>query len=336
MHKTDSEVSICANCGAPRPAAFCAQCGQNDDDYRRSSIGLIRSFLSETFDLDGRLTRTIKHLFAKPGFLAQEFSLNRRASYVSPFRLYLFASLIFFFCLSLSADRSDVRIAEDRAVISDLRDQANASDDRNVNEIADPETLKEILDSSDAQLAERILGQAESSVKRDVLNAYTLLVEQNFTIAERAEHLWWLKPLTTRVVAATDQPERLVDEFSESIPLAMFILLPAYALFLKVLFYRRRRPIFYSEHMVFAIHLHVLAFLIFTLNLLLPDAYLLGEIVFVALFLYLGVYSFSAMRNYYQRGRYTTLLRFGLLGLLYMSLFLPALGFVMIYAFLVL
>lgn len=336
MQKTDTEVSNCANCGAPRPAAFCAQCGQNDDDYRRSLTGLIRSFLSETFDLDGRLTRTIKHLFAQPGFLAQEFSLNRRASYVSPFRLYLFASLIFFFCLSLSAGRGEEAVAGDRQVIADLRDQANEDGADDERKRADPDTLATLLDPAQADVAMRILEQTESPVKRDFLNSYTLQVEQNFTAAERVDHLWWLKPVTARVVEATDRPERLVDEFSESIPLAMFILLPAYAVFLKILFYSRRKTIFYSEHMVFAIHLHVLAFLIFAVNLLLPDALLIGEIVFVALFLYLGIYTYRAMRNYYDRSRYPTLWRFGLMGLLYAGLFLPALGLVMVYAFIVL
>ncbi|MFK7730278.1 MAG: DUF3667 domain-containing protein [Pseudomonadales bacterium] len=338
MSNSASSEPDCANCGAPRPAAFCAECGQNDDDYRRSLTGLVRSFLSETFDLDGRLTRTIKHLFTQPGFLSEEFSLNRRASYVSPFRLYLFASLIFFFCLSLSTDRSDIRVAEDRPVIVELRDQANANDpsNRKESETADPEILRGILDSPEAQIAERILEQTESPVKRDVLNAYALLLQKNSTASERAEHLWWLQPLTSRVVEAADKPERLVNEFSESIPLAMFILLPAYALFLKILFYSRQKSIFYSEHMVFAIHLHVLAFLIFAVNLLLPDAFLVGEVVFVALFLYLGVYTYRAMRNYYVRGRYATLWRFGLLGILYTSLFLPALGLVMAYAFIAL
>lgn len=332
------EIS-CANCGARRYAAFCAECGQNDDDYRRSLAGLIRSFLSETFDLDGRLTRTIKHLFLKPGYLAREFSLNRRASYVSPFRLYLFASLIFFFCLSLSTDRDDVRIADDRAVVAELRDQSKAGGENAANEakeLASPDTLTEILNPRDAKVALEILGQPETSVKREILNAYTLQLEHNFSRAERVEHSWWLRPITSRVVEAADRPERLVNEFSESIPLAMFILLPAYALLLKLLFYSPQHTTFYSEHMVFAIHLHVLAFLIFAVNLLLPDALFLGEMVFAALFLYRGAYTYRAMRHYYDRGRYATLWRFGLLGILYSSLFLPALGLVMVYAFIAL
>lgn len=60
--------------------------------------------MRETFELDSRLVRTIGLLLFKPGELALEFTRNRRASYVSPFRLYLFVSLLFFFLLSLTTD----------------------------------------------------------------------------------------------------------------------------------------------------------------------------------------------------------------------------------------
>lgn len=232
-----------------------------------------------------------------------------------------------------------MRVGNDPAVAGESREQTETAGEnaaREATETADPNTLKTILDHADVKVAERILANPNSSIKHDILNGYALLLEKHFSDVQRTENTWWLRPVSGRVVEATDKPERLLDEFSEGIPLAMFILLPAYALFLKILFYGGPRTIFYSEHMVFAIHLHVLAFLIFAANLLLPDAYLLGEIVFLALFIYLGVYSYRAMRNYYHRSRFATFWRFGLLGILYSSLFLPALGLVMVYAFIAL
>lgn len=295
--------------------------------------------MAETFDLDGRLSRTLKLLFRQPGFLASEFSLNRRASYVSPFRLYLFASLIFFFCLSVSTDRDEMRSGMDPAAVAETEEKSNSaatSGVEKVKERADPEILKSLLSPTRAEVLERLLGQSASPAKRDILNGYGLWLEQNFSDDERADNAWWLAPSTSKLLEATEKPERLMDEFSESIPLAMFILLPAYALFLKLLFYSRSNRFYYSEHLVFAIHLHVLAFLIFALNLLLPDASIVGEIVFVGLFLYLGVYAYRAMLNYYKRSQLATFWRFALLGVVYSALFLPALGVVMIYAFIAL
>ena len=65
---------------------------------------MVSELLREAFELDSRLIRTLKLLLFRPGALAVEFSNNRRASYVSPIRLYLFVSILFFFFLSIGAE----------------------------------------------------------------------------------------------------------------------------------------------------------------------------------------------------------------------------------------
>ena len=97
----------CANCGAAKQGAYCAVCGQNDRNYRRNVFPVVAEALAETFETDSRLFRTLGVLFTRPGFLSNEFSENRRARYLSPFRLYLFTSIVFFFVLSLSIDMPD-------------------------------------------------------------------------------------------------------------------------------------------------------------------------------------------------------------------------------------
>lgn len=104
-NSADPDIPECPNCGELRPGHHCAWCGQNDRDYRRSSWSLIADFFRETFELDSKLLRTLKLLLLKPGRLSAEFSRNRRASYVSPVRLYLFASVIYLFAISLAPTR---------------------------------------------------------------------------------------------------------------------------------------------------------------------------------------------------------------------------------------
>ena len=95
------EPDACPNCGAEKQGRYCALCGQNDRDYRRSMLPVVAHIVAETFEADSRVVRTIPALFLRPGFLSLEFSRNRRAHYLSPFRLYLFTSLLFFLGLSL-------------------------------------------------------------------------------------------------------------------------------------------------------------------------------------------------------------------------------------------
>jgi hypothetical protein len=102
----ESPTTRCANCGAGLAGPFCAQCGQrvrNQDPTLRDLAG---EALQQTLDLDGKLLRSLRLLFTRPGFLSAELVAGRRASYVSPFRLYLVFSVIAFAVAAYTADRA--------------------------------------------------------------------------------------------------------------------------------------------------------------------------------------------------------------------------------------
>jgi hypothetical protein len=84
--------SVCANCGASLTGPFCAACGQKARPSRPTVRDFTHELAEELFSYDGRIYRSIWLLFARPGFLTRD----RRASYVSPLRLYLFFSVLFF------------------------------------------------------------------------------------------------------------------------------------------------------------------------------------------------------------------------------------------------
>ncbi len=95
----------CRNCGAASHGEYCCVCGQRAFDPRRPLLQLVREFLVETFELDGRLARTLVPFLCRPGFLTREFREGRRARYSSPLRLYIATSLL---CFSLLAIRGCV------------------------------------------------------------------------------------------------------------------------------------------------------------------------------------------------------------------------------------
>lgn len=89
-------------------------------------------------------------------------------------------------------------------------------------------------------------------------------------------------------------------------PMAMFLMLPLFALYLKVLYLGSGKR--YGEHLLFSLHTNAFAFAIFTLMLALQ-----GGFVRFVLWLWLIGYLPWAMRRVYQKGRLGTLWRWLLL-----------------------
>jgi len=88
--------SVCSNCGAALTGPYCAACGQRARAASPTVREFTRELAEELLSYDGRIYRSIWLLFARPGFLTREAFADRRASYVSPLRLYLFFSVLFF------------------------------------------------------------------------------------------------------------------------------------------------------------------------------------------------------------------------------------------------
>lgn len=86
----------CLNCGADLVGPFCHACGQRNRPARQSIWILLREAFEETFELDGRVARTLVPFVSRPGFLMREYAAGRRARYSSPLRLFLAFSLLWF------------------------------------------------------------------------------------------------------------------------------------------------------------------------------------------------------------------------------------------------
>src|SRR5690606_19705106 len=92
-------------------------------------------------------------------------------------------------------------------------------------------------------------------------------------------------------------------EALQRLPTAVFLMLPAFALLLKLLYVRRKR--YYVEHFVFGLHTHAFTFLMFTIMLL-------GRTNWIRLpaTLWMLAYFFLAMKRYYGQGWLKTTLKY--------------------------
>jgi hypothetical protein len=95
MHEPATS-GACANCGVALGGRYCSACGQRASPPRPTLHDLFHEAFHEFAHVDGKIFRTAKLLLFAPGRLTREFLDGRRTAFVTPIRLYLLCSLLFF------------------------------------------------------------------------------------------------------------------------------------------------------------------------------------------------------------------------------------------------
>jgi hypothetical protein len=257
---------------------------------------MLAEAVEDQLSLNAALPRTLAGLLRHPGFLSTEYMAGRIQRYVPPFRLYLVSSLIFFLALSFVAHvdegefiRLEATGADSAAIMTDsarvLMEQAAVEDT----------TLRRGLERA---------AQMEENWLRDV-HYRTRFAPLDSAVNRKLREFQSIGPRETM--------RQVLGELVRRAPTAMFILLPVFALLLKLLYLRRDR--YYVEHFVFGLHTHSFSYLVLTVMLL------LGGWVEPLLMLWLVGYYYVAMKRFYGQGWFKTLVKYGLLFWTYSIMF---------------
>ena len=270
-------LTACPNCGHGHTDAtpkFCPACGQ-ETRIQPPTVGeFVQQFGGAYFSTEGALWRTLKLLLLKPGELTRQYLAGRRKHYVLPLRLYLTISLV---------------------VLLLLRGMASVA-------IHAPENATQI-DKEDKPLNMSLklgLGLGSAGLKDGVF----FCKDMPAWLCKRVQRRIDIKP-----EALSDAVVQLGERFVANLGAALFVLLPSFALFMKLAY--RNRGLRYTEHLVFGLHVHAFWFLMVALTLL-P----LGGIEDLAL-LAVPLYTLRAMKNVYGGGFFWRALRAALVSLLY-------------------
>lgn len=292
------KVDHCLNCGHPlENYNFCPECGQKNIPRQLSMKVLIGDFLSNYFAFDSKLGRSIHHFFLRPGYLTKRFNEGKRVRYVHPLRLYLVISVFFFFLLSYLLTIQMEEASLQRITHND--DSLSGLESRRADSLAMAE-LREVqrqnlglLPPSDSvSLAEneaedmgvkKVLGWLGNEELTDEMVMDSL----DFDAKNKADPSFRLFIHQSRRVVQKDL-DVFVPYVLKNLPLMMFLLLPVFALYLKVLF--RNSPNLYIRHIIHALHLHSMAF--FLLSLFLLIGWISGTYFFWITFLLVSLYAF--------------------------------------------
>src|SRR3954452_4922238 len=145
---TGPPLTHCENCGAELQGHWCAQCGQAAIEYRRSFRHVVADLLNEFLNWDSKFFTTIALLILKPWRLTNEVLAGKRVRYVNPLRLYLLASILFFFAVNYGA--KGIKVDASKLVPNDRAD-------------LEPELKKEDLPPVAREKLEALLRDSSSS-----------------------------------------------------------------------------------------------------------------------------------------------------------------------------
>jgi len=133
-HPTKNPVSgtVCLNCHTHLKGRHCHHCGQVADTYHRPVWSLFAEILEGYLGLDGRVWRTVPPLLFSPGKITAQYLKGIRQPYISPIRLFLLSSLIFFLTFAALVSNNGLVAkgqkqnvsAEDKADIQEALKQA--------------------------------------------------------------------------------------------------------------------------------------------------------------------------------------------------------------------
>ncbi len=226
----EGHSAVCLNCGAPLTGPFCASCGQRDIPPYPSVRELAVDAVSEFSGWDGRLASTLRALIQHPGELTHEFLEGRRVRYISPLRLYLMASLVYFL---IAAAAPNLRIGSGNVSLGGINVEVTTS---NKSPTSRPERVANAA-SGALDKSQPLTADQRDSALKDIARAPALI-----------------QPVLRRAV---EDPAGFKRGIFETMPRALFVLLPIFAAIVAI-FYRGRK---YPEHLYFAIHLYAFIFL---------------------------------------------------------------------------
>jgi hypothetical protein len=258
----------CRNCGEALLGPYCSHCGQNEGRGDFSFGDVAGELLDEVFSWDSRLWRTLVPLVFRPGFLTAEFIAGRRARYMPPFRLYLIISFVLFLVVSVLIGQAGFVQIDDSLTTKPGLPVSPGSEDVSAGEehgstiltldmrppgIEDIERIEKIEETVIAPFVE---GEGKEWDSND-FNVGISLADENSP--------QWLKNLDKRLQENTEtlrgDPAGFIQLLTEYLPQMMFLLLPVFALLLKLCYLFS--PFHYLQHLVFGLHFHSFVYLLY-------------------------------------------------------------------------
>lgn len=338
----------CKNCEQTFDSSFdyCPHCGMEATDNLTFGV-LFSNTIENYFSIDARFFRSFLTLMIKPGVLARRFVDGKRLKYLHPAQFYLFISVVFFFIFSASVRKADNEISE---VFKKGFEQEINLDSIVVNadsvEMAEVKTAlkknQKILNMSDEELIELDSVISPGSQKANISFGFERelldsLITVGAPLAQKYEAMGMKEDANafTRKFYAQmlkfyeKQGGGILQVLYDTIPIAMFLLLPLFAVFLKVFYWK---PATFAHHLVFSFYFFTFIFTSFCVILLVNKVWEIPIWIEVLICFSFVVYLILALRNFYRSSWVGAFFKANIISFLYMMIIVPvaAIGVILV------
>src|SRR5438093_5753248 len=321
-------LTHCENCGAQLVGYYCAQCGQAAVDYRRSFRHVIADMLESFLNWDSKCFTTIALLILKPWRLTNEFLSGKRVRYVNPLRLYLLASILFFFAVNYGA--KGLRLEPGKL---NPKDRAELEADLKKGDLppAARQELGALLRESSPPPAPSPSPKESSPPPAPGTDKqrqeYGKIGERPFVVFDQAKSTTpferWIEARAKEKMGEHGTKMGLfISTLFSNLPYMMLCCIPLFAFVLKILYIRRH--IFYIDHLIYSLHIHtffyagIMLIVLVTIGLkrMVPGP-IAGWII-ALLWIAFVVQIFLSIRRVYRQGWFITIFKFLFGGLVYL------------------
>lgn len=316
---------------------FCPHCGQKRDEDLTLKV-LFYNTITNYFCVDARFFKSFIPLLIKPGFLAKGFVSGKRLLYLHPAQFYLFVSVVFFFLFSFISREQEQQL--DALLSSDFNVQNNTQTTRLNNkldslgvELIDEKSIGLSQDASNSKpyVASDTIQEDDAlnidsfDFKRKTIDSLIAIKASNDTIYKEMGLSADASKLKRKFYAQIlkfykKRGGGILAAFYDTIPIAMFILLPIFAFILKIFFYKTGR---YAHHLVFSFYYFSFLFTMFSLLLLINYIVNIPNWIDWLSIWVLFIYLFLAVKYFYEKGWVTSFFRSAFVTFIYLTIVIP-------------
>lgn len=315
-------VGCCANCGAPLYGKYCYACGQPVQGMVRHFGSILSDVADSILNIDERVFRTLGPLYLRPGKLTLDYFEGKRARYVTPFRLVFFLAIIAFFAIQLTVRTGYTHLDKGLRVTT----SSNAAPKLSIGSVPkQTDGANGAFANGNISINDKVLWNRDSKPLKLAWLPGALVDWINDLIGNAQQQLHamnagsWAEQQSAR--------RKFTLGMFSAAPTVLFLLLPLFALLLKIFYIFKKR--LYMEHLIVAMHSH--AFLMLSMlvlvgiaalrHLLLPHAGWLGiplYLMYAAAWIWMFVYLWLMQKRVYRQGWFMTNLKYWSLGFCYL------------------